>query len=52
VAKATYDEVYALYRHLHDHFGRERVAWMHTLKALRRRAAVQGEPATVPARVL
>jgi L-ribulokinase len=36
-ARATYDEVYAVYRHLHDHLGRDEVGWMHTLKELRRR---------------
>jgi L-ribulokinase len=33
----SYGELYAIYRHLHDHFGREQVEWLHRLKALRRR---------------
>ncbi len=37
-ARHAYDELYALYRGVHDHLGREHVEWLHGLKALRRRS--------------
>jgi L-ribulokinase len=37
-AKA-YDELYAVYTRLHDHFGREERGLMRTLTAMRERAA-------------
>jgi L-ribulokinase len=33
---ATYDEVYSVYRALHDELGREHVEWLHRLKQIRR----------------
>jgi len=36
---AVYDELYAVYRHLHDHLGRDEVKWLHHLKSLRRRVS-------------
>jgi L-ribulokinase len=38
-AALVYDELYAAYRQLHDHFGRQEVSVMHGLRALRDRAA-------------
>jgi L-ribulokinase len=35
---AVYDELYGVYRGLHDALGRDHVSWMHTLKDVRRRA--------------
>jgi len=34
----TYDEVYSVFRALHDEFGREHVEWLHRLKQIRRAA--------------
>jgi L-ribulokinase len=34
-AVAIYDQLYAVYLHAHDHFGREQTGWMKTLKALK-----------------
>lgn len=41
----VYDEVYGLYQRLHDTLGREHVAWLHRLKALRRAAGASRDPA-------
>jgi L-ribulokinase len=38
-APQAYDELYALYGSLHDHFGREQRSLMRTLQAIRERAA-------------
>ncbi len=42
----VYDELYAEYRRLHDHFGRGGDEVMHRLRALRRRALAGGAAAT------
>jgi L-ribulokinase len=34
--RATYDEVYSIFRSLHDALGREHVEWLHDLKQIRR----------------
>ena len=34
-AHRVYDEAYAIWRQLHDAFGRQHVDWMHGLKRLR-----------------
>jgi L-ribulokinase len=36
----VYDRLYAVYRDLHDHFGRDRVDLLHGLRALRREVSV------------
>ncbi len=41
--RATYDEVYAVFRALHDELGREHVEWLHRLKQIRR-AALASHP--------
>jgi L-ribulokinase len=33
---AAYDEIYAVFRSLHDEFGRDHVEWLHRLKQIRR----------------
>jgi len=33
---ATYDEIYLVFRALHDDLGREHVEWLHRLKQIRR----------------
>jgi L-ribulokinase len=38
---SAYDELYAIYGHLHDHFGREERSLMRTLQAIRERAAAR-----------
>ena len=45
----AYDELYAEYRLLHDHFGRGANDVMHRLRALRRRAVSRGQDATAAA---
>jgi L-ribulokinase len=40
---AVYDELYAAYRHLHDHFGRQATGVMHSLRALRDRVLTAGQ---------
>ncbi len=41
-AGTVYDELFAVYRHLHEHLGREQPEWLHRLTALRRRASAHG----------
>jgi L-ribulokinase len=41
-AGEVYNELFSVYRHLHDHLGREQPQWLHALKALRRRASAEG----------
>jgi L-ribulokinase len=39
---ATYDEIYAVFRALHDAFGSDHVDWLHRLKQLRRAVVTAG----------
>ena len=39
---ATYDEIYSVFRALHDEFGREHVEWLHRLKQIRDALPVVG----------
>jgi L-ribulokinase len=45
---AAYDELYGVYRRLHDHFGRERRDLMRTLQSMRERAAANPDMTEVP----
>ena len=40
----AYDELYALYGSLHDHFGRDQRSLMRTLQSIRERSAPAGGP--------
>ena len=39
---ATYDQVYSVFRSLHDELGRDHVEWLHNLKRIRLAALVAG----------
>jgi ribulose kinase len=38
-ATATYEQVYRIFKNLHDTLGRSQAAWLHDLKQLRRQAS-------------
>ncbi|MGA3216062.1 MAG: ribulokinase [Acidimicrobiales bacterium] len=40
--RPTYDDVYAVFRSMHDELGRAHVEWMHNLKRIRRAALATG----------